>query len=563
MRIKPLFPLLLAASFISTPTVSFGEGVAGAYLSANQANRNNDYAAAAEYYSKALLQDPDDGFILQNALLAYVATGEMESAIQLSDEIVKLDFGSQLSDLMILASNVKEKKYDDALSLLDKSKDRISPLLSGLLKGWIHVGSGNMSKATEHFDSMAKPDALRIFGQYHKALAVAIAGDFELADKIIQGDGENTLHINRGSIIAHAQIMSQLGKFDEAESLLSQNMNGTADQQLRDLLQKMQAKEVVPFDLVGSVEDGVSETFLTLASVLSGEQDERFSLIYGRIAEYLRPDNIQAILLLADVMQGQQQFDIATSLLAKVPTDHPLYLNAEISRADTLVDAGKSDAAIAVLQRLATSHPDIARVQMVLGDVYSDQKKFRDAEKAYTKTIDMLEQEGGAQWFIYYARAVAHERLDDWDQSETDFRKALELSPNQPSVLNYLGYSLVEKRMKLDEAQDMIERAVKARPNDGFITDSLGWVLYRVGKFEEAVAPMERAVELVPTDPIINDHLGDVYWKVGREREARFQWSRALSFDPEEKDAIRIRRKLDIGLDEVLTLEEANVSNAN
>ena len=563
MRIKPLFSLLLAASFISTPIVSFGQGVAGSYLSANQANRNNDYAAAAEYYSKALLQDSDDGFILQNALLAYVAIGEMDSAIKLSDEIVKLEFGSQLSDLMMLTSQIKTKKYDEALELLEASKARISPLLSGLLTGWIHAGAGDMSAATKHFDNMTKPDALRIFGQYHKALAVATAGDFELADKIIQADGKNTLHVNRGSIIAHAQIMTQLGKFEEAEALITRSLSGTVDQQLRSLLQKIQAKEAVPFEFVKTAEDGISEAFLTLASVLSGEGDERLSLIYGRIAQHLRPDNIQAILLLSDILQGQEQFDLATGLLAKVPTSHPLYLNAEISRADTLLDADKPDAAIAVLQGLANSHPDVARVPMVLGDVYSDEKKFREASKAYTQTISMLENEGGAQWFVYYARAVAFERLDNWDRAEADFRKALELSPEQPAVLNYLGYSLVEKRMKLDEAQDMIERAVKGRPNDGFVTDSLGWVLYRVGKFEEAVAPMERAVGLVPTDPIINDHLGDVYWQVGRTREARFQWSRALSFNPEDKDAVRIRRKLDVGLDEVLTLEEAEVSNAN
>ena len=153
--------------------------------------------------------------------------------------------------------------------------------------------------------------------------------------------------------------------------------------------------------------------------------------------------------------------------------------------------------------------------------------------------------------------------MDEWDDAEEDFRKSLGLSPNQPSTLNYLGYSLVEKGIKLEEAQELIERAVKGRPNDGFITDSLGWLLYRIGKFDEAVAPMEKAVELTPNDPIINDHLGDVYWKANRIREARFQWRRALSFGPEEKDAERIRRKLDVGLDEVLTSEKAAITNAN
>ncbi|MBE9476887.1 MAG: tetratricopeptide repeat protein [Proteobacteria bacterium] len=563
MRIKPLFHFVLATSLFITPAVAFGQGLAGAYLSANHANAKNDYIAAADFYSKALAQDPDDAFMLQNALLAYVAIGEMDDAIKLAEEITKLEFASQLSDLTILASHVRDQDFATALELLATAKDRLSPLLHDLLKGWALVGSGDMSAATEHFDSMTKPDALRVFGQYHKALAVAMAGDFELADKIMQGDDGNALHINRGSLIAHVQILSQLEKFDEAAAILEKSAAGTSDQQIRDLFEKMRSKQSAPFDFIKSANDGISETFLTMASVLSGEEDERFSLIYARMAEFLGPNNIQSLLLLANTLRSQKQYDLATQVLAKVPVDHPMYLNAELSRADTLVEADKPQAAIAVLQRLAGSNPKVARVHMIQGDVYSGEKQFREANKAYTVAISLLEQEKASQWFLYYARGVSFERLDEWDKAEADFRKALELSPNQPSTLNYLGYSLVEKRIKLEEAQELIERAVKWRPNDGFITDSLGWLLYRIGKFEEAVQPMERAVELMPTDPIINDHLGDVYWKTGRVREAQFQWRRALSFDPEEKDAKRIRRKLEVGLDQVLTAEDAASSNAN
>jgi len=563
MRKKTILNLVLTATLSFSPVAGFAGGLAGAYLSANHANSVNDYAAAAEFYSKALLQDPDDAFILQNALLSYVVTGEMDGAIKLASEIANLKFGSQLSDLIVLSSDVEKGDYKAALTALEKSKDRLSPLLHGLLTGWLLVGSGDMSAATKQFDSMDQPDALRVFAQYHKALAIAMAGDFERADKIMQGTDGNALHLNRGSLLAHAQILTQLGKFDEAEKIIAESAAGTSDQQLFDLLSKIQAKEVLPFNFVRSAKDGASETFLTLASVLSGEENERFSLIYARIAQYMRPDNIQAILLLSDLLKQQKQFDLATKLLAKVPVDHPLYLNAEIGRADTLVDAGKPQAAVAVLQRLVASHPEIARVSMILGDVYSGEKQYRDANKAYTIAIDLMEKENGAQWFLYYARGVSYERLDEWDKAEADFRKALKLSPNQPSTLNYLGYSLVEKGIKLDEAQNLIERAVQGRPNDGFITDSLGWLLYRIGKFDEAVDPMERAAELVPTDPVVNDHLGDVYWKVGRNREARFQWSRALSFEPEEKDAARIRRKLDVGLDAVLTAEETVDTNAN
>ncbi|MEL6934978.1 MAG: tetratricopeptide repeat protein, partial [Pseudomonadota bacterium] len=155
-----------------------------------------------------------------------------------------------------------------------------------------------------------------------------------------------------------------------------------------------------------------------------------------------------------------------------------------------------------------------------------------------------------------------YERLGIWESAEADFRKALELNPDHPQVMNYLGYSLVEKRIKLDEALDMIERAVKAQPDSGHIVDSLGWVLYRLGRYEEAIGHMERAAELMPVDPVVNDHLGDVLWAVGRFFEAEFQWKRALSFVDEDKpspdiDPDRIRRKLEVGLDVVLEEEGA------
>jgi Flp pilus assembly protein TadD len=160
-------------------------------------------------------------------------------------------------------------------------------------------------------------------------------------------------------------------------------------------------------------------------------------------------------------------------------------------------------------------------------------------------------------WVLYFYRGICHERSMDWAAAEADFRRALEMNPDQPQVLNYLGYGLVDRGEKLDEALGLIKRAVAADPDKGYIIDSLAWALFRLGRYEEALEPMERASLLVPVDPIVTDHLGDVYWMVGRKLEARFQWRRALSFEPTEKDAVRIRRKLEVGLDVVMQEEAA------
>jgi len=256
------------------------------------------------------------------------------------------------------------------------------------------------------------------------------------------------------------------------------------------------------------------------------------------------------------MLSAQKQYDLAVETLNKVPSSDPQFYTAEVSRAAALQAAGKPEAGIEVLRGLTKTYKAIPTVFTALGDALRRESRFAEATKAYDDAINLLPEAKASQWFLYYARGITLERQGKWDAAEKDFRFALTLAPDQPLVLNYLGYGLVEKGLKMDEAQKMIETAVAKRPNDGYITDSLGWVLYSIGKFKEAVPPLEKAVELTPVDPIVNDHLGDAYWMVGRKLEARFQWRRALSFDPEEKDAERMRKKLELGLDDVLKSEK-------
>ncbi|WP_229678471.1 tetratricopeptide repeat protein [Neptunicoccus cionae] len=560
------FVAALGASLVM-PQTPQAQGLAGAYLAGNQANRDNNYEQAARFYSEALARDPGNPYLLQNALLSFVAKGDVQRSIAIARKIQSGQFASQLADLVVMAQSIREGDFSEAEAILDDSADIFSPLLTGLLSGWVALGDGQMTVATKRFDGMANPPAMRLFGQYHKALALAAVGDFATADKILTGDEDGNLRLNRGSLIAHAQIMTQLDRKDEALALLDGALRGTSDQGVSDLRDRIAEQGVVPYDFITEASQGAAEVFLTLASVLEREQDERYALVYARLAEYLRPGYTEAILLTAEILQDQDQFELASKTYARVTQDDPMFLNAELGRADALVEAGKHDAAIEVLRNMTRTYGDVPRVHISLGDVLRGQEEYAEAATAYDTAVEMIPDPAPNHWFLFYARGISYEREGQWEQAEADFRRALELSPNQPLVLNYLGYSLVEANLKLEEAQDMIEQAVKARPEDGYITDSLGWVLYRIGKYEEAVAPMERAVELVSNDPIINDHLGDVYWKVNRKREAEFQWSRALSLKPEEKDASRIRRKLEVGLDTVLeeegTAEKTAAGNDN
>ncbi|MEM6481579.1 MAG: tetratricopeptide repeat protein, partial [Pseudomonadota bacterium] len=318
----------------------------------------------------------------------------------------------------------------------------------------------------------------------------------------------------------------------------------------------------VPFRRISSVADGAAEVFYSIGQALIGDTGEDFTLLYARIAEYLDEDHVDAVIMAAELLGELERYELATETYRRVPNDHPAFPAAEMGRAESLRRAEKADAAIEVLEALQKSHPDLPMVHVSTADLYRQGERYQDAVSAYDDALALLDEGTSEQWFVYYARAISYERMDVWEKAEADFRAALELNPDHPQVLNYLGYSLVEKQIKLDEALSMIERAVERQPESGYIVDSLGWVLYRLGRYEEAVGHMERAAELMPVDPVVNDHLGDVLWAVGRTTEAKFQWRRALSFindttQMQDIDPDRIRRKLEVGLDTVLEDEGA------
>ncbi|MFO1106311.1 MAG: tetratricopeptide repeat protein [Amaricoccus sp.] len=533
--------------------------LSGSYLAAVQADHRSDYAAAADYFARALQADPDNLALVQNLLVARIALGDMDEVLPLADRLAAAQPTNQFAALVRLSAALRAGDFAKASSVLSAAKTAINPLLGGLIAGWIEVGRGNFPAAKAKFDAMTGNEALKVYGQYHKALALAMAGDFGAAEAILAGDANGPLHLNRSALIAHAEILAQIGREADAAKLLDDAVaNGFPDATLVALRDRLKSGADVPFDQVTEAKDGAAEAFITLAEALNTQDTERYALLQARLAAWIRPGAVEADLLIADVLEAEDQFTLATAALSDIPKDSPWYVTTELRRAETQRDAGDAEGGIATLTALAASNGDQIEVQSALGDALRAENRFPESIVAYSAAIDLIGTPMPLHWVLYYTRGIANERAGNWPAAEADFRKALTLQPDQPLVLNYLGYSLVEKGQNLDEALEMIQKAVKGEPDDGYITDSLGWVYYRLGRYQDAVDPMERAVELVPVDPVVNDHLGDVLWMVGRKREAEFQWRRALSFGPaQDLDMDRIRAKLDIGLDQVLIDEKA------
>jgi tetratricopeptide (TPR) repeat protein len=306
-------------------------------------------------------------------------------------------------------------------------------------------------------------------------------------------------------------------------------------------------KHALPL-LVTTTKEGGAEALYGLGTSLGRRGGEDLGLIYLQLALYLEPKHPLALLSLADLYESIKKPELAIKTYERVPADSPLHRNAAIQMASNLDALDRPEEAQKHLSALIDSDPNDLEAIMALGNVLRAHKKFAECAEAYSKGIETIGQPTKANWVIFYFRGICYERAKQWPKAEADLKEALKLFPEQPHVLNYLGYSWIDQGVHLDEGMAMIKRAVQQRPDDGYIVDSLGWAYYQLGDYEEAVKQLERAIELKPEDPTINDHLGDAYWRVGREREAQFQWQHARDLKPEPEDLVKIEAKLKSGL---------------
>ncbi|MFO8125578.1 tetratricopeptide repeat protein [Yoonia sp.] len=539
------------------------QSASGAYLAGRQAAMGYDFAEAAKYYSQALAGDSRSPEFLEGAILAYLSLGDVAKAVPLTKFLEANNQRSQVAYLVTTAGMAQAEDYQGLIAQVGHEAG-IGPWVDGLIKAWAYVGRGDMVTAIIQFDELSNVAGIKVLVMYHKALALASVGDFEGAETILASGMAGTAAQTRRGVVIRAEILGQLGRKEQAIALLTASFGGTIDPEIETLITALQSDQPVTFARITDAKTGIAEVFFDFATALRQESAADDDVLhYARIARFLRPDHIDALLLTADLLKSLGQYDLAIQELQDVPANNPVYHAAELGRAAALRQADRPEQAIEVLQQLIRSHGDMPSVHFALGDVLRAQDDHDGAIKSYDLAIELTPDTKPQRWVLFYARGVAEERSGDGESAEKDFRAALAINPDQPQVLNYLGYSLVEQGRNLDEALNMIERAVAASPASGYMVDSLGWVLYRLGRYDEAVVQMERASELMPVDPVVNDHLGDVYWAVGREREAEFQWRRALSFvDAEdtnsEADPDRMRRKLEVGLDAVLAEEGAD-----
>lgn len=539
-------------------------GLAGPYLAARMATVENNFIAAARYFVQAVAHDPEDRFLQDSALVALVSAGDIDRAVKLSDQIATEGAPTELSGLIQRAELAHSGNWQGLLDSLNTKNDGAAPeadLLDGMLSAWALLGAGRAQDALQEFEDLASgTPGVAPMVNYHLALARAMVGDYEGAETLL-ADPATGSHVL--GFTARAEILTQLDRRDEAVAMLDEIPGLEAEPQLLALRNRIADGEAISFDVVKTAADGISQVFLTLATALAtSPEPEPLSLIYARLAVWLSPDTAEARLMMAQLLQDRQQFDLAEPEFEALRRMGQMRPVAELGRIDALSRADRRDEAEKAALALTAAYPDLPQAWIAQGDLLRQQEKFEQAIPAYDKAMALLDDAPEeAKWFPLYARGIALERAGQFERAEQDLLAAIELRPDQASLLNYLGYSWIDRNVNLDRGLEMIQKAVELSPDDGYIQDSLAWAYFRLGRFEEAVEPMELAIGTMSQDPLVNDHLGDIYWMVGRHREAEIQWQRALSLKPTDAgdvDPDRIRAKLERGLDAVLAEEKAS-----
>jgi len=551
-------PAALCAQPNGSPREDANLTASGSYLAARHAGLQRDALEAANYYRAALRRDPKNGELLDRTFLSLLVGGNIEEAVKFAQRVVQADKSDRVARLVLGVNELKRKRYVEASREIPKSvRGPITDLTATLLTAWSDFGARDVKKALAGIDKPQGPDWYGIFKDLHAGMILDAAGQQAEAGKRL----EQAYKIDTSAprvVEAWGSWVSRNRSPAEALEIFKKLDAGMPRHPIvLAAMEKLKKGEKLP-QLVTSATGGGAEALYGLGASLGRRGGEDLGLVYLQLALFLSPDHPLALLSLADLYESLKKPELAIKAYERIPASSPLHRNAAIQMATDLDSLERPAEAEKQLQTLVKEFPDDLEAVIAYGGVLRAHKKFAECADVYAKGVDLIGKPDKSNWVLFYFRGMCYERSHQWPKAEADLKKALELFPDQPQVLNYLGYSWVDQGTKLDEGMAMIKKAVQAKPDDGYIVDSLGWAYFKLGQYDDAVKNLEHAIELKPQDPTINDHLGDAYWRVGRKLEARFQWAHARDLKPEPEDLPKIEAKLQDGLSDEPTSSQAD-----
>jgi tetratricopeptide (TPR) repeat protein len=540
-------PAAPASAADATPDPASG---AGAYLAGRAAANAGDFSTAAQYLGQALEEDPDNLELLRRTFLAMASEGRSNEMLALARRVTEHEPLAVLANLVLALDDVRGGKLDAADSrLAELPRSGITNLVLPLVRGWIAAGRKDEQSAVAALKPLSDSSAFATLQALHAALVADLVGDKAAATDAFREALDSTQNPPFRVVEIAGNFFERAGDTARAQAIYDAYLKQNPDTMLLQAALTRIKAGTKPVATVRSATDGLGEALFDIASILQRERPaSEFGLIYDRLALQLKPDFPMAQMLLGDILETQKREADAITVYQTIAPDSPFRWSARLRIAADRDQLGQVDPAIAELTAMAAERPEREDALVRLGDLYRGHEHWQQSVTAYDGAISRIPTIERRHWALLFSRAIALERSHDWQRAETDLEQALKLEPDQPYVLNYLGYTWIEQGIHLEKARAMVERAVDLRPQDGNIVDSLGWLYYRTGDYDKAARQLERAVELRPQDATINDHLGDAYWQVGRHDEARFQWQRALSLEPEPDLKTTVEAKLKDGL---------------
>ncbi len=520
----------------------------GNFLAGREALADLRTEDAARYFSDAAAGDWDNPILIERSFIAYAANGQIPDSARVARHLLELSSPNDLATLVIGTEALKDRRYAAAVRALENvGGDTYAGIAGGVLRAWALSADDKLDEANKALDGIGG-GGLEDFLVFHRALMADVAGRSADAIQLAKRAYEADPYVAR-IVEAYSRMLGNAGRFDEAETVIAAYEAQGLGHPLVDAVKAKIDLKQRPGVFAANVQAGAAELFHSIGVALAREGSADIAAVFLQLGMYLDPGADVIDLVYAQMLDAAGQHEAANALYDKLPGSSPLKPMATVRVAENLDALGNREEALRRLGNIVTTNPQDLEALSVLGDLQRSAKRYAEAADTYTKALAVSGGNSPADWRFYYVRGISHERNKQWDKAEADFKKALSLNPEQPQVLNYLGYSWVDQGVNLLPALEMIQKAVAAAPNDGYIIDSLGWAYYRLGRYNEAVKQLEQAVQLRSTDPEINDHLGDAYWRAGRKLEARFQWNIAASVDQEGNLKERLAAKLKDGLD--------------
>lgn len=556
MRIRPRLVSILAAAAVGSlvataPSAALAQNglvsTVGAYLAARAAMVRSDPGAAAAYYRIVYDRNPGNPGLAVTIINLWIEAGEIPRAVPLARTAITSDPGNEPARLVLAADAIRSGQFDVATTHLDAiAGDTLSDLTVGIVGAWAQFGAGDVDGALATLAAMDSSDLLETF---HAALIEDAAGRSEdalnLISEVYQPNSSQRL------TEAYARLLARNGYAEQAISVIEAFLQDVPNHPSLTLLRDQIRNGADIGPLVANAQEGAAELFYALGSSLVATNDLDIAINYLQLARFVGPAGELTSVLLGQVFQSQGRLEEAARVFDSVRADSPYHTLAAIGASASDDLRGLHDRAAARLEPLAAADPTDVSVANALAGFYRNLGRWQDANTLLTTTLRALPNLIADDWRLFYQRGTTFERMGQWPEAEADFQRALALSPDQPDVLNYLGYSWVDRGENLLEGLDMIQRALQQRPDSPYIIDSLGWAYFRLGEYDQAVEALEQAAEASPTHPEVLEHLGDAYWRSGRLLEAVYQWNHALVFAEDDAVSDRLKDKIANGLPEL------------